>query len=75
MPNWCENELKIEGSKQVIDLFVAMAKADKKPLSLNNFVPYPKCYENLALEKKTKRVGFNGYGCKEITDGYYCCVS
>jgi hypothetical protein len=42
MPNWCENNLNIIGSKEDIDRLVEHVKNDDKPLSFNSILPMPK---------------------------------
>ena len=75
MPNWCENELKVEGDKKLIDVFVEVAKSENGPLSLNQFVPYPKCFQSKKLEEKYRSDGFNSYGFRDdILGGYNWCI-
>lgn len=75
MPNHCENELVITGDKEIVEMFIHLAKgkdeeADLNLLDLNNFIPYPECYKNKELEEKTKTDGFNAYGCKYGKGGF-----
>lgn len=49
MPNWCENELKVQGSESELERFRLKAKSEEDKskdveatdLSLNNFIPMP----------------------------------
>jgi hypothetical protein len=40
MPNWCENDLTVEGPKEAIEEFMAFAEADG-PFDFERFAPYP----------------------------------
>ena len=42
MPNWCANQLTIEGPVPDLDEFCAKAQRDVKVLSLEQFLPTPK---------------------------------
>lgn len=42
MPNWCNNNLFVEGEKKELNKFKKKAVKDKEPLCLDNFVPMPK---------------------------------
>jgi len=41
MPNWCENELYIEGPKEELDRFKREAAGENGCLDMNAFIPYP----------------------------------
>ena len=40
MPNWCENDLAVEGPKEVIEEFLKFA-AGESPFDFGKFIPYP----------------------------------
>ena len=40
MPNWCENDLAVEGPKEVIEEFLKFA-AGESPFDFEKFIPYP----------------------------------
>ena len=40
MPNYCENDLAVEGEKDVIEQFLKFA-AGESPFDFNRFIPYP----------------------------------
>lgn len=40
MPNWCENDLTVEGPQQDIELFLRFAEGDG-PFDFDRFLPYP----------------------------------
>ena len=44
MPNWCENDLTVEGPKEVIEEFLRFA-AGESPLLFNRFLPYPEEFQ------------------------------
>ena len=46
MPNWCENDLTVEGPKDVIEEFVKFAAGDG-PFDFNRFLPYPEEFQRL----------------------------
>ena len=46
MPNWCENDLTVEGPKEVIEEFLRFA-AGESPFDFNKFVPYPEEFQRL----------------------------
>ena len=59
MPNWCENELKIEGPKKELEKFIEGAKGKNEGilLDMNNFIPYPEEFrkqDEMAEEYKRK---------------------
>ena len=47
MPNWCENDLAVEGPKEVIEEFLKFAVGEnplddeESPFDFNRFIPYP----------------------------------
>lgn len=43
MPNWCENELYVKGTKKLVAEFQNKAKGEKI-LDFNKFIPYPTKY-------------------------------
>ena len=47
MPNWCENELYIKGSKDELKKFVEHAKGEKKIIDFNKFIQYPKRFAKM----------------------------
>jgi hypothetical protein len=46
MLNWCENDLTVEGPKEVLEEFLKFA-AGESPFDFNRFVPYPEDYQRL----------------------------
>ena len=46
MPNWCENDLTVEGPTEVVEEFLRFA-AGESPLDINCFVPYPAEFQRL----------------------------
>ena len=88
MPNWCENDLYIEGPKAEIERFLEAARNDtdgeETELDFNNFIPYPEKYDaaDKAREVAAKVQGVhcpvdsNGVQLKDgYNDGGYdwCC--
>lgn len=81
MPNHCESDLKVNGSKKDIEAFFAAVKSDDKLIDANKILPYPKVYadadENAAVWRKSNpdksfadapKDGYN-------SGGYEWCVS
>lgn len=48
-PNWCSNDLYVEGSKESIDAFQALLKTGEGDFDFNLFIPYPSKYEELDM--------------------------
>ena len=46
MPNWCENDLTVEGPKEVIEEFLRFA-AGESPFDFERFLPYPEEFKRL----------------------------
>ena len=46
MPNYCENDLAVEGPKEVIEEFLKFA-AGESPFDFNRFIPYPEEFRRL----------------------------
>ena len=46
MPNWCENDLRVEGPKEVIEEFLRVA-AGESPFDFERFLPYPDEFKRL----------------------------
>src|SRR5512132_365387 len=46
MPNWCENDLAVEGPKEVMEAFLKFAAGDS-PFDFNRFIPYPEEFRRL----------------------------
>ena len=46
MPNWCENDLAVEGPQAVIEEFLKFA-AGESPFDFNRFIPYPEEFQRL----------------------------
>ena len=46
MPNWCENDLTVEGPKEVIEEFIKFA-ASESPFDFNRLLPYPDEFKRL----------------------------
>lgn len=42
MPNYCQNELKVSGDKNILERFKKAAGTEKRVLDFNVFVTYPK---------------------------------
>ena len=40
MPNWCENDLRVEGPKEVLEEFLRFAAGESR-FDFNRFIPYP----------------------------------
>ena len=53
MPNWCENDLAVEGPKEVIEEFLKFA-AGESPFDFEKFIPYP---EKFQRRMKSQRLG------------------
>ena len=56
MPNWCENDLAVEGPKEVIEEFLKFAAGaagenplddEGSPFDFNKFIPYPQEFQRL----------------------------
>ena len=46
MANWCENDLTVEGPKEVIEEFLRFA-AGESPFDFERFLPYPDEFKRL----------------------------
>ena len=46
MPNWCENDLAVEGPTEVIEEFLKFA-AGESPFDFDRFIPYPEEFRRL----------------------------
>ena len=46
MPNWCENDLTVEGPTEVIEEFLKFA-AGESPFDFDRFIPYPEEFRRL----------------------------
>ena len=46
MANWCENDLSVEGPKEVIEEFLRFA-AGESPFDFQRFIPYPEEFRRL----------------------------
>ena len=64
MPNWCDNELVIEGEKEEIERFKEKAKDEEGILSFSKFLPIPEkvnsydwCMENWGTKWDAVNVG------------------
>lgn len=49
MPNWCENDLTVEGPKEAIEEFMAFAEGES-PFDFERFVPRPERYRSGDLD-------------------------
>ena len=47
MPNWCENELTVDGPEEQLNRFATMAKGENGVLDANSFIPYPEHLKKL----------------------------
>ena len=76
MPNWCENELDIEGPEEFIKELKTHLKTGKEDkLDFNEFVPYPKSFIELdkkakAQDKKRGKAIADGLSHEEATKKY-----
>jgi hypothetical protein len=43
MPNWCENDLTVEGPKDAVEEFLKFAEGES-PFDFDRFIPYPEEY-------------------------------
>jgi hypothetical protein len=43
MPNWCENDLTVEGPKDVVEEFLRFAEGEST-LDFDRFIPYPEAF-------------------------------
>jgi len=41
MPNWCENDLKITGTREEVEAFLAFAKGEDSDFDFRRFIPEP----------------------------------
>jgi len=71
MPNWCNNELKILGTKKEIEKFLKFSKGDNGILDFNKFIPYPKDFKELDKKKKEWDEKAEAYAEKHSSDRYY----
>ena len=46
MPNYCENDLAVEGPTEIIEGFLKFA-AGESPFDFNRFIPYPEEFRRL----------------------------
>ena len=44
MPNWCENDLVIQGSEEAINKLKEYVKSDRSDFDFNKMIPYPEEY-------------------------------
>jgi hypothetical protein len=71
MPNWCENELYIRGTKEDLDRFKTAAAGENGCLDMNSFIPYPIQFRNqdricdLWIDEAIREAELNG---EEFTD-------
>lgn len=78
MPNWCSNNLHVEGPKESLDTFETLLKTGEGDLDFNLFIPYPKRYKALddiakEVTEKLKKEAGNPYHIdwsKIPKDGY-----
>tara|TARA_Y100000401_G_scaffold55907_1_gene44260 strand:+ start:13048 stop:13524 length:477 start_codon:yes stop_codon:yes gene_type:complete len=68
MPNWCVNELSVEGDRKQISEFKEKAKGESSELSMNNFFPTPQEYLDKHKEEPRDMNWYqwrlNNWGCK-----------
>lgn len=70
MPNWCENELKIEGNRKDLAELKKFAKGKNGVLDFNSFVQYPKRFAD--KDKNSKGIiRADGYN----SGGYEWCIA
>ena len=83
MPNYCENDLTVEGPREVLEEFIKFA-AGESPFDFNKFVPYPEEFQRLddaaeawAIENAGKNHQERGTPPKDgySAGGYDWCVS
>ena len=53
MPNWCENELEVRGTKKAVAKFVKYAKGENGIIDFNRFIPYPAKFAELDEKART----------------------
>jgi len=47
MPNWCENELRVWGKKEILERFKEAVSEGEELLSANKLIPYPEAFRIL----------------------------
>jgi hypothetical protein len=52
MPNHCERDLAIEGTKAEVERFLEFAKGENGEFDFNRFLPYPEPYSRLDAEAR-----------------------
>ena len=80
MPNWCENELRIDGTSEDVEKVFEFIKTEKSIFDFNQLIPYPQEYTEMDDEAATlgyeefhKKYGENakdGYN----SGGYNWCI-
>ena len=67
MPNWCHNEITVEGEKEYVKEFMDFVKSDKQEFDFNEIVPMPKnIFEgDLSSEEREK------YGSLNLINTWY----
>lgn len=71
MPNWCENDLTIQGPEEEIAKLIEFVKTDKRSFDFNKIIPYPEKYKRVDDYEFVVIAGFlkDGYNC----GGYDWC--
>ena len=69
MPNWCENDLAVEGPKEVIEEFLKFAAGaagenplddEGSPFDFNRFIPYPEEFRRYRRNRRGLAQGARG---------------
>ena len=71
IPNWCSNDLRIEGELKEVEKF---KKENKGSIDFNDYIPYPKEFEKKVISKQATIRGVvdskDGYN----SGGYEWCI-
>src|SRR5438045_2750467 len=55
MPNWCENDLEIEGKSERVNEFLKFAEGPESQFDFNRFIPYPEKFAELDQKAEEAR--------------------
>lgn len=47
MPNWCECDLKVQGTKKNVEEFLRLVKSDESDFDFDRLIPYPENFKEL----------------------------
>jgi hypothetical protein len=80
MPNWCECDWYVEGARERIEAFLALAKGEERSLDFGRFIPYPEefaardraaaLWHELPPERRPDECPTDGYN----SGGYEWCI-